>query len=199
MKLLDIIYHSWLNKFLHTNDELVKDTLESNIYCIIQLNLTIKDISYIRNNFDEYILILENILFTFNQSWSKYFKNITFNSIKRWDKIFNNCIFLYDSENSENWYKKTNNFISIWNQKKEIVWKTISDKIIDLIYKEDLSVRNLMKIWIIQIRAREVYNFLKEKEVFVISDYNKNHKIYNLDKLEKISKEAFNSILSAGV
>ena len=199
MNVLDVIYYSWLNKFLYTNNELVQSVLEMNKYTVIQLNLTIKEVSYIKNSFEDYILILENILFTYNQSWNKYFKNITFNTIKRWDEIFNNCIFLYDSKNNVIWFQKTSSFIKIWNQKKEIVWKTISDKIIDLIYQKNLSVRNLIKLWIIQIRAREIFSFLKEKEVFVISEHNKNHKIYNYDKLKNISKEALNLIISGGV
>ena len=199
MNVLDVIYYSWLNKFLYTNNELVQSVLEMDKYTVIQLNLTIKEVSCIKNNFEDYILILENILFTYNQSWNKYFKNITFNTIKRWDDVFNNCIFLYDSKNNEIWFQKTSSFIKIWSQKKEIIWKTISDKIIDLIYQKDLSVRNLIKLWIIQIRAREVYDFLKEKEIFVISEHNKNHKIYNHDKLKNISKEALNLLILGGV
>ena len=128
MNVLDVIYYSWLNKFLYTNNRLVQSILEMDKYTVIQLNLTIKEVSYIKNSFEDYILILENILFTYNQSWNKYFKNITFNTIKRWDEIFNNCIFLYDSKNNVIWFQKTSSFIKIWNQKKEIVWKTISDK-----------------------------------------------------------------------
>ena len=199
MNILDVIYYSWLNKFLYTNNELVQSVLEMNKYTVIQLNLTIKEVSCIKNSFEDYILILENILFTYNQSWNKYFKNITFNTIKRWDEVFNNCIFLYDSKNNKIWFQKTSSFITIWNQKKEIIWKTISDKIIDLIYQKDLSVRNLIKLWIIQIRAREVYDFLKEKEIFVISEYNKNQKTYNNDNIKNISKEALNLIISGGV
>ena len=199
MNVLDVIYYSWLNKFLYTNNRLVQSILEMDKYTVIQLNLTIKEVSYIKNSFEDYILILENILFTYNQSWNKYFKNITFNTIKRWDEVFNNCIFLYDSKNNKIWFQKTSSFITIWNQKKEIIWKTISDKIIDLIYQKDLSVRNLIKLWIIQIRAREVYDFLKEKEIFVISEYNKNQKTYNNDNIKNISKEALNIIISGGV
>jgi hypothetical protein len=199
MIILDIVYYSWLNKFFYTGEELVKSVLEMDKYTVIQLNLTIKEISYIKNNFENYIQILENVLFTYNQSWNKYFKNIAFNTIQRWDEIFNNCIFLYDSKNNEIWFQNTNSFIKIWTQKKEIVWKTISDKIIDLIYKKDLSVRNLIKLWIIQIRAREIYNFLKEKEVFSISEKNHNHKLYNSDNFKTISKETLNTIISSGV
>jgi len=199
MNVLDVIYYSWLNKFLYTNNELVQSVLEMDKYTVIQLNLTIKEVSCIKNSFEDYILILENILFTYNQSWNKYFKNITFNTIKRWDDTFNNCIFLYDSKNNEIWFQQTSSFITIWTQKKEIVWKTISDKIIDLIYQKDLSVRNLIKLWIIQIRAREIFSFLKEKEVFSISEKNHNHKLYNYDKLKNISKEALNTIISGSV
>lgn len=199
MNVLDIIFHSWLNKFFYTNNELVFSLLEKKSYTVIQLNLTIKQISYIKDNFDNFIKILENILFTYNKSWNRYFKNITFNTIKRWNEVFNNCIFLYNSKNNEIWFQDTKNFIKIWNQKKEVVWKTIYDKIIDLIYQKDLSVRNLIKLWIIQIRAREIYNFLKEKEIFVISEYNNNHKLYNYDKLKNISKEALETIISGGV
>lgn len=199
MNILDIVYYSWLNKFFYTSDELVQDILEKEKYCIIQLNLTIKELAYIKNNFENYQWILESILFTYNKSWNKYFKNITFNTVQRWDEIFNNCIFLYNSKIHEIWFQDTKNFIKIWVEKKEIVWITISDKIFDLIYKKDLSVRNLMKLWIIQIRAREIYNLLKEKEVFVISEYNKNHKIYNNDNLKYIPKNQLNLLISGGV
>lgn len=199
MNVLDIVYYSWLNKFFYTSNNLVYSVLEKNKYCVIQLNLTIKEISYIKSNFEAYIQILENILFTYNKSWNKYFKNITFNTVQRWNEIFNNCIFLYDSKNNDGWFIETNKFIKIWTEKKEIVWKTISDKIIDLVYKKDLSVRNLIKLWIIQIRAREIYNFLKEKEVFSISENNHNEKLYNYDNLNNIPKEALNTIISGGV
>jgi len=199
MNILDIVYYSGLNKFFYTSDELVLSVLEKDKYTIIQLNLNIKEVSYIKNNFENFILILENILFTYNQSWNKYFKNIAFNTIQRWNDFFNNCVFLYNSKSNEGWFQETNNFIKIWTEKKEIVWKTISDKIIDLIYQKDLSVRNLMKLWIIQIRAREIYNFLKEKNVFYISENNHNHKLYNYDNLKNISKEVLNLIVSGGV
>lgn len=199
MNILDIVYYSWLNKFFYTSDNLVLDILERDKYCIIQLNITIKELAYIKSNFENYTLILENILFTYNKSWNKYFKNITFNTVQRWDDIFNNCIFLYDSKINEIWFQDTKNFIKIWVEKKEIVWITISDKIFDLIYKKDLSVRNLMKLWIIQIRAREIYSFLKEKEVFSISENNNNHKIYNNDNLKNISKKNLNTIIWGGV
>lgn len=199
MNVLDIVYYSGLNKFLYTKDELVKSLLETNKYCVIQLDLTIKEVSYIKNNFETYISILENILFTYNQNWKTYFSNITFNGVKRWNEVFNNCIFLYSSKNGEEWFRKTNNYIEIWSQKEKIVWKTIYDKIINLIFKKELSVRNLINLWIIQIRAREIYNYLKEKEVFFISENNHNHKVYNLENIKNISKEALDVIILGGV
>ena len=199
MNVLDIVYYSGLNKFFYTSDELVKSILEMDEYCVIQLNLTIKEVSYIKNNYELYISILENILFTYNQSWNKYFKNITFNKVKRWNEIFNNCIFLYSSEKKWDWFKKTNGNIVLSYKEPEVIWKTIYDKIFDLIYKKDLSVRNLIKLWIIQIRAREIYKFLKEKEVFIISENNHNYKTYDIEKYKKIWKNWINEIILGSV
>ncbi len=202
----DIVYYSWLNKFLFTNDELVLLVLDKDKYYVIQLDLTIKEVSYIKNNFDKFITILENILFTYNKSWDKYFKNITFNTIKRWNEIFNNCIFLYDSKNNKNWFIKTNNFIQIWNEKKKkkekksiFLWNTIFDKIWKLIEKNKLSYRNLMKMWINDTSSRKIYNFLKNNWIIIISKYNHTHKTYNLEKYKKISKERLYAIISGGV
>jgi len=69
------------------------------------------------------------------------------------------------------------------------------DGIIDLIQKENISVRNIIKLWIIQIRARELFDFLKQKEVFEIKDNNKNIKIYNFEKLKNISINDIKSII----
>lgn len=199
MNILEIIYYSWLNRFLYTNTSLVKSVLEMDKFYIIQLDLTIKEISFIKNNFEEYVKILENILYTYNQSSNKYFKNITFNAVIKDNIVYNNCIFLYNCKTDEVWFIKTLNYIKISNKKKKINLKTIYDKIIDLIYKKDLSVRNLIKLWIIQIRAREIYNFLKEKEVFIISEYNNNSKRYIFDNIKNFSKNDIDDILHSGV
>jgi hypothetical protein len=73
--------------------------IENEKYVVIQLNLKIKEISYVKENFEDFIKILEKIIFTFNQTSNKKFKNITFNNIKDKLEIYNNCIFLYNSSN----------------------------------------------------------------------------------------------------
>lgn len=103
-----------------------------------------------------------------------------------WEEIFKNCIFLYNSKKYE-WFIKTGEIIKIkWETKTNE--NTLLNKIISLIYKKDISVRNLIKLWMSQIRARELFNFLKEKEVFKIQEDNKNIKTYDFEKLKNISK-----------
>jgi hypothetical protein len=186
MNIEEIIHFSWLNKFLYTNKNLFNGFLDSKKYLIIQLNLSIKELSFIKKNYKDFVLILENILFTFNESWNKYFRNITFNTLKDWEKIHNNCIFMYSNNNWEAWYQHKDWYIELKSKIKK--QKNKYKEIEKLIIEENLSVRNLMKIWIIQIRAREFYNFLKEKWVFEISKYNNNHKKYYLDNFLEIEK-----------
>ena len=87
--------------------------------------------------------------------------------------------------------------IEITKNKEDIkdgdIKKDITQKIFDLIQNKNLSVRNLIKLWIIQIKARELYNFFKQKEIFVINENNKNEKIYNFEKLKNISKKWYNT------
>lgn len=191
INILDIIYHSWLNKFLYTNDNIVLWYEDRKNSYIIALNLTIKELSYIKEKFDNYKTILENILYTFNQSSNKYFKNITFNKVKIWEEIYNNCIFLYNSEQNLTWYIQVK-WVIEFPARKETIWKDIYDKIYKLAENDNLSVRNLIKLWIKQIKARKFYHFLKEKEVIIISKYNNNNKKYDLDKLSQILKIAKN-------
>lgn len=193
--ILEIIKCSGLNNFFYTRDDLVLWVIENEKYVVIQLNLKIKEISYIKENFEDFIKILEKIIFTFNQTSNKKFKNITFNNIKDKWKIYNNCIFLYNSSNWESWYRTTKNTIEIYSPKAENRQRNLYEKVLNLIISKDISVRNLIKLWIIQIRARELYNFLKEKSIFEISKYNNNHKIYYLDNLKLISKKELESLI----
>jgi len=191
INVLDIVYYSWLNKFLYTTDNIILwHEYKWNSF-IIALNLTIKEISFIKENFDKFKWILENILYTFNQSSDKYFKNITFNKVKIWNEMYNNCIFLYNSEQNLSWFIQAKDVIE-FPARKEAVWIDIYDKIYNLAENNNLSVRNLIKLWIKQIKARKFYEFLKEKEIIVISKYNNNNKKYDLEKLLKILEIAKN-------
>lgn len=191
INVLDIVYYSWLNKFLYTTDNIILWHEDKWNSFIIALNLTIKEISFIKENFDKFKWILENILYTFNQSSDKYFKNITFNKVKIWDEMYNNCIFLYNSEQNLSWFIQAKDVIE-FPTRKEALWIDIYDKIYNLAENNNLSVRNLIKLWIKQIKARKFYEFLKEKEIIVISKYNNNNKKYNLEKLLKILEIAKN-------
>ncbi len=180
-----IIHYSWLVKFLYTNRNLVSSYFQEKKYTIIQLDLDITEIAYISNNFDEFIKIAENILFTYNQSFWVNFNNITFWNVKKWENIYSNCIILFSSKKYDYWFIKIyNNFIIKENKKI-----TIYDKIEDLIKNKQLSVRKLMKLWLTQSKARNFYNILKEKWIIEISKYNNSHKTYNLEKFQKFFKK----------
>ena len=200
MNFYELIKSSWLNNFLYNLNNLVIWYLEEKKYIVIQLWLSIKEIAYIKNNYSNFVNILETILYTYNQSWNNYFNNITFWNIKKWSDIFNNCIFLYSSNKDKKWYRDVKGLITIKeNIKKDYTKLSIYQKIILLIKNEKLSVRNLIKIWIIQIRAREIYNFLKEKWVFEISKYNNNNKIYHLENINNFTENDINAIISGSV
>lgn len=188
MNILDVIYYSGLNKFLYTNDNLISWYEDKWNSFIIALNLTIKEISYVKENYEKFIKILEKILYTFNQSSNKQFKNITFNNVKIWDEIINNCIFLYNSNKDVSWFIEIKKYIEFTANKKA-EWKDLYEKIIDLATKNELSVRNLIKLWIKQNRARKFYDILKEKEIIVISEYNNNSKKYDIEKLKILLKK----------
>jgi len=180
-----IIYYSWLIKFFYTNRNLVSSYIQEKKYTIIQLDLDIAEIAYISNNFNDFLTILENILFTYNQSFWVNFNNITFWNVRKWNEIFSNCIILFSSKKYEYWYIEIHNDFIIKENKKT----TIYDKIEELIKDKKLSVRKLMKIWLSQSKARNLYKLLKEKWIIIISDYNNNHKTYDLEKFQKIFKK----------
>jgi len=190
----EIIRLSWLNNFLDTDKDLLYNFLYWKKYLIFQLKLWVNEISFIRKNYKKFIRILEEILFIYNRNSKNHFRNITFNSIKYWDLFFNNCIIFFSNNKLKPWYRHQNSFIKLHkiNKKKEIDRYSEIEK---LIIDRKLSIRNLIKIWIIQIRARKLYKFLKEKWVFEISKYNNNEKIYYLDNFLEIEKIEINQII----
>jgi len=196
-----ILWHSWLNKFLYKTKGLIKNSYKIKNIVIVELDLWIEDISFINNNFDAFVNVLNLILKTYNDYFDIKYSNITFNSVYLWEKILKNCIIFYNSKRiKETWFLISRSPLKIEIQKiiekKEI---DIIDKIVDLIINKNLSVRNLIKIWIIQIRARSLYDFLKEKEVFIVDNNNRNEKIYFFENIKKIKKKEIEEILWIGV
>ena len=173
---------------------------DDNINILDRLEKMLENI-FTKNNFDAFVNVLNLILKTYNDYFDINYNNITFNSVYLWEKILKNCIIFYNSKRiKESWFLISRNPLKIEIQKvienKEI---SIIDKILDLIINKNLSVRNLIKIWIIQMRARELYNFLKEKEVFVVDNNNRNEKIYFFENIKKIRKKHIEWILAIGV
>ena len=196
-----ILWYSWLNKFLYKTKWLIKNSYKIKNIVIVELDLWIEDISFINNNFDDFVNVLNLILKTYNDYFDIKYSNITFNSVYLWEKILKNCIIFYNSKRiKESWFLISRSPLKIEIQKiienKEI---SIIDKILDLIINKNLSVRNLIKIWIIQIRARALYDFLKEKEVFIVDNNNRNEKIYFFENIKKIKKKEIEEILWLGV
>lgn len=196
-----ILWYSWLNKFLYKTKWLLKNSYKVKNIVIVELDLWIEDISFINNNFDVFVNVLNLILKTYNDYFDIKYNNITFNSVYLWEKILKNCIIFYNSKRiKESWFLISRSPLKIEIQK--IIEKKemdIIDKIVDLIINKNLSVRNLIKIWIIQIRARALYDFLKEKEVFIVDDNNRNEKIYFFENIKKIKKKEIEWILAIGV
>lgn len=191
----EIFKHSKLQKFFHSNENLVKSHLHIWEIDIVQLRLSIKEIWYIERYNKEFIISCNNFLNLFNHNHNYYYKNITFNSIQVSDKVANNCLVLHNSEKTEKrWYLKTWNFIKF----KE--WETrisIFDKIINLIKQKDFSVRNIQKLWITQLKSRNIYWYIKELWIFEINNENNNHKIYHFDRLNLIDKAIINEFLES--
>lgn len=196
-----ILWHSWLNKFLYKTKWLIKNSYKIKNIVIVELDLWIEDISFINNNFDAFINVLNLILKTYNDYFDIKYNNITFNSVYLWEKILKNCIIFYNSKRiKESWFLISKSPLKFEIQKTIENKKTdLIDKIVDLILNKNLSVRNLIKIWIIQIRARALYDFLKEKEVFIVDNNNRNEKIYFFENIKKIRKRDIEEILWLGV
>lgn len=115
------------------------------------------------------------------------YNNITYTDVYVWENILKNCIVFFNSTKiNESWFLISKSPIKIKKLEKE---KDFTDKVFDLIINKNLSVRNLIKIWIIQIKARRIYKFLKWKWIFVIDENNQNEKIYNFENIKNISKD----------
>lgn len=67
-----------MNKFLFTSDNLVKFHQSGKHIYIIALSLNVKEIAYIKDNFEKFKNISQNILFTINSNSLNYYSNITF-------------------------------------------------------------------------------------------------------------------------
>lgn len=184
----NILNYSQLNNFLDNNNLLIDSGFwTNNKSFIISLNLDIRRVSFIKENFDDFVKILENILFIFNQNHDIKFKNISFTNIKIWWEVINNCIFLYDSEKETNGYIKIKTMVEFEdniNNKN----KTMKNKILDLALNNSLSVRNLIKLWLNQTRARNLYSYFKEEWVIQISEYNNMNKKIDIEKLKNLLK-----------
>lgn len=196
-----ILWYSWLNRFLYTSKSLFKSAKNYKTIFLIELSINTEQITFLENNFNDFIKILENVLNSFNKVYNwKAFKNITINKVFIWENLLNNCLILYNSKKEDKWFIYSKNIIRI-PEKKENNQNTednIFDKIINLILNKNLSVRNLIKLWIPQIRARELFNFFKINRIFEISKTNNNYKIYNLSEIKKISKKDIETILYRG-
>jgi len=193
-----IFWYSWLNKFLYTSKSLFKSVKNYKTIFIIELSINTEQIAFLENNFDDFVWILEKILNSFNKIYNwKSFKNITINKVFIWENLLNNCLILYNSKKEDKWFIYSKNIIRI-PEKKENNQNTednIFNKILELILNKNISVRNLIKLWIPQIRARELFNFFKINKIFEISEKNNNHKIYNFNEMKKISKKDIETIL----
>lgn len=193
-ELINILWYAGINKFLYSSQNIIKTIKKWNDYFAIQIELNIKQLSFIETNTKDFWELLNIVLSTFNKTFWYNFKTITFNNVMIWEEVFKNCIFFYNSKKHE-WFIKTCETIKIrWEPKTNE--NTLLDKIISLISKKDVSVRNLIKLWMPQARSRELFNFLKEKEVFKIEENNKNIKTYNFEKLKNISKNDIEKFLS---
>ncbi len=193
--ILEIINYSGLNKFLYKkiNEQIIQFYKTHDKYILIQLNLSVKELWFIKLNFDQFKEILDNLLFLYNNKWNNYYQNITFNTVTSWYTTYNNCIFIFKSNNEKKWYIKTNSYIKLnnlipnqTNKKDELLIN-----VINLIKNKNISVRNLMNLWIHQGGARNLYEFFKNKNVFKISEYNQNHKTYNLEEAKKNIKKRY--------
>lgn len=182
-----ILFYWWLNKFLYRTKWIIKNIYNLKTIFIIELDLKIKEISFINYNFDAFVNILNLILKTFNNYFTIKYNNITYSDVYIWENILKNCIVFFNSNKiNETWFLISKSPIKIKTFEKE---KDLIDKIFDLIMNKNLSIRNLIKIWIIQIKARKVYKYLKEKEIFIIDENNNNEKIYNFENIKNISKD----------
>ncbi len=62
----------------------------------------------------------------------------------------------------------------------------MKEEIFNLAKNDNLSVRNLIKLWLKQTRARNIYNFFKDEWVIEISEYNNMSKKIDIEKLKII-------------
>ena len=188
----NLIKFSGINKLLYTSENITKFAIKTRSLFIIKLNLNHKQISFIERNNTKFIRALISFLSSFNSINDAKYNNITYTHPRINKRLFNNCVILYNSEKHPKSYVFTENFkITLKNsflnenlEKDEELFLNI----IDLIKNKKISVRKLEKLWLKQKVSREIFSYLKEIEVFKISDENKSDKIYNFDNIEKIDK-----------
>ncbi len=194
-----LFFYSWLNWFLYTKSIENNWLFCNSKYCFIQLILKENQIIYINNNFEKFSKILEKFLSLYNSISNIKLKNITFWNIKDWDLIYNNSIFLYNWKNDKEWFIKSNWLISIFSNKKVNNKEIILKKILLMLKQKNISVRKLIKIWLTQTKARKIYNFLKENNIFIISKFNQMNKKYYLEKLDKTKINTIYKLIIDGV
>lgn len=202
-EIIELIKYSWINKILYTSKNITHFAIRSKNLFIIKLKLNYKQVTFIERNNNDFINVLILFLNAFNWWNDIKYQNITYNSLIINKRVFNNCIILFNSKKYPKWYIYTDN-IKI-NLKNYLIDENIKKddliflEIIWLIENKNISVRNLIKLWLKQNISREIFDYLKEIEIFIISKNNLNNKIYNFDNLNKINKSYLKAKINKGV
>lgn len=193
--LRETFQNSHLQNFFQTERDLIKQFKRWNSFDIVILDLYIKDISFIEKRYKVFMKSCENFLQLWNYNGERYYKNITFNSVKIWETIIPHCLILINTENIDKlWFFKTWDYIKFENKSKDFK-KSLYENIILLITEKKISVRKLMKLWITQKKAREVYTYIKNLWIFNIDEWDNNKKYFYLENLDLLNENEINHIL----
>lgn len=199
-KIEEIVFSSHLQKFFHTEKNLIVSYKRIPYWDIIQLNLTITDISYIERDYVGFAKACENFLNLWNYASGKHFKNITFNTIQTKEHTVPYCLLCFNSQKFKKYgFLKSRKFLKFQEQKVDQLEKNDFERILDLIYAEEISVRKIMKLWIRQKAAREIYAYIKNLGIFSLHLEDNNKKKYYFENLHFIEKEDIEEIIHWGV
>ena len=183
-----LLQESHLNKFFYSDTSLQKFHYNWEYIAIIQLNISPSESKRIYQEQKTFQKLCQDFLELYKLSTGKYYPNIAFGTIVYKTSLFHNCLILFHAKSGWKWYRTLSQSIQIGerdsSKESSPFWKVIK-----LLHKKEISVRNLQKLGLTQKSARSLYAFLKEKWVFEISSMNNMEKIIHPENFHILKKE----------
>ena len=190
-----LLQESSINKFFYSHTSLQKLYYSGEYIAIIQLDITPSLSKRIYQENKVFQKLCNDFLELYKLSTGKYYPNIAFGTIEYQKKSFHHCLILFHASTGWKGYRNLSQRIQIWERESQKD-TSLFGKVLQLLKKKDISIRNLQKLGLTQKNARELYATLKEKWMFEISQQNNMEKIMhpeNFHFLKKEEVEAYNS------